>query len=57
MQNDETTEKTLMRYMDFAALGTVSDCMPIIGENRIITTLGLKQMQESRSHGLRKFLE
>lgn len=57
MQNDETTEKTLMRYMDFAALGTVSDCMPIIGENRIITALGLKQMQESRSHGLRKFLE
>lgn len=47
----------LLRYIDFASLGTVSDCMPLIGENRTITTLGLKQMKYSHSHGLRKFLE
>jgi len=35
----ETLEKFLLEYSDFASLGTVSDCMPIIGENRIITTL------------------
>lgn len=49
--------KVLMEYIDFAALGTVSDCMPIIGENRVITALGLRQMQESKSLWLRKFLE
>jgi single-stranded-DNA-specific exonuclease len=31
--------------------------MPITGENRTITTLGLRQMQNSESVGLRKFLE
>ena len=48
---------TLTRYIDFASLGTVADCMPIIGENRTITTLGLRQMQRSESVGLRNFLE
>jgi single-stranded-DNA-specific exonuclease len=46
----------LNRYIDFASLGTVADCMPIIGENRVITTLGLRQMQQSESVGLREFL-
>jgi single-stranded-DNA-specific exonuclease len=49
-------ESILTRYIDFASLGTVSDCMPIIGENRVITALGLVQMQNSSSSGLRKFL-
>jgi single-stranded-DNA-specific exonuclease len=49
--------KTLARYIDFASLGTVADCMPITGENRTITALGLAQMQKSDSAGLRKFLE
>lgn len=49
-------ESTLQKYIDFAALGTVADCMPLLGENRTITTLGLKQMKNSHSHGLRKFL-
>ncbi len=48
--------EVLTRYIDFASLGTVSDCMPIVGENRVITALGLAQMQNSSSSGLRKFL-
>lgn len=51
-----TIAKVLQDYIDFAALGTVSDCMPIVGENRTIVSLGLRQMSQSRSHGLRKFL-
>ncbi len=42
-------DNTLTRYIDFASLGTVADCMPITGENRVITTLGLRQMQNSES--------
>ena len=29
--------------------------MPLTGENRVIATLGLKQMKNSESAGLRKF--
>lgn len=46
-----------MRYIDLASLWTVADCMPLTGENRVIATLGLKQMKNSDSAGLRKFLE
>ncbi len=49
-------EKILQEYSDFAALGTVSDCMPLRWENRTITTLWLRQLAHSRSIGLRKFL-
>ena len=49
--------QTLTRYIDLASLGTVADCMPLIGENRTITALGLAQMKNSESAGLRKFLE
>lgn len=42
-------EKILMQYIDLASLGTVADCMPLIGENRTITTLGLRQMKNSQS--------
>ena len=48
-------EKVLMQYIDLASLGTVADCMPLTGENRVITALGLKQMKNSESAGLRKF--
>ncbi len=49
-------QKILKEYIDFASLGTVADCMPIIWENRVITTLGLRQMSQSKSQWLRKFL-
>ncbi len=54
---ERVINETLTRYIDFASLGTVADCMPITGENRVITTLGLRQMQQSESVGLRNFLE
>jgi single-stranded-DNA-specific exonuclease len=59
-QYDENTKRInniLTRYIDLASLGTVADCMPLIGENRTITALGLRQMKNSDSVGLRKFLE
>ena len=46
----------LTEYIDFASLWTVADCMPLVDENRTITSLGLAQMAHTRSHGLRKFL-
>jgi single-stranded-DNA-specific exonuclease len=52
----QAVNSILTRYIDFASLGTVADCMPITWENRVITTLGLRQMQHSESVGLREFL-
>ncbi|MDD3302651.1 MAG: single-stranded-DNA-specific exonuclease RecJ [Candidatus Gracilibacteria bacterium] len=43
--------------LDIAALGTVADCMNLVGENRIIVEAGLKQLKKSRSKGLRKLIE
>lgn len=49
-------ENILTRYIDLASLGTVADCMPLIWENRIITALGLRQMKNSESSALRKYI-
>jgi single-stranded-DNA-specific exonuclease len=55
--NKSIVNETLMRYIDFASLWTVADCMPLTWENRVIATLGLRQMKNSDSAWLRKFLE
>lgn len=36
-----------------ACLGTIGDLVPLVGENRVIATLGLRALAESRSPGLR----
>ncbi len=47
-------EAKVSEYLDFAALGTVADMMPLVGENRTIVSLGLARMKTSRSSGLRR---
>jgi single-stranded-DNA-specific exonuclease len=54
---DLDRETILEGLVDIASLGTVADCMPLIGENRIITTLGLRQMKQSQSSALRRYIE
>lgn len=53
----ENQDEILLSYIDLASLGTVADCMPLTGENRVITTLGLRQMKQSKSSALRKYIE
>ena len=50
-------EEILRQYIDIATLGTIADCMPLIGENRIIATLWLRELRRSGSVGIRKLLE
>lgn len=38
--------------LDFAAIATVGDVMPLRGENRLIVKWGLKQIPQTRSRGL-----
>ncbi|MBL8048223.1 MAG: single-stranded-DNA-specific exonuclease RecJ [Chthonomonas sp.] len=39
-------------FLDLAALGTVSDMMPLLDENRVITHFGLQELGRSKKHGL-----
>lgn len=43
--------------LDIAALGTVADIVPLMGENRVIVSLGLKHMAKHRRIGIAKLAE
>ncbi len=45
-------EPNLKSYLDLVALGTAADVMPLLGENRILVTQGLKVLEASRRPGL-----
>jgi single-stranded-DNA-specific exonuclease len=42
--------------LEYAAIGTVADLMPLLDENRIIVKEGLKRMQSSSNLGIRALL-
>jgi single-stranded-DNA-specific exonuclease len=46
-----------MHLLDFAALATVADVVPLTGENRILVRHGLKLFSETRWPGLRALIE
>lgn len=43
-------------YLEFAALGTVCDVMPLTGENRILVREGMRAMPDTPNAGLRALL-
>ncbi len=45
-------EPNLRSYLDLVALGTAADVVPLLGENRILVTQGLKVLEASRRPGL-----
>lgn len=53
----EDVEEVIWRYIDIVALGTVADVVPLEGENRVITSLGFKQMTNSVHQGVRALLD
>ncbi|MEM6504156.1 MAG: DHH family phosphoesterase [Planctomycetota bacterium] len=44
--------RLLLDLLAFAALGTVADVMPLVGENRVITTFGLQRISHTTFEGL-----
>jgi single-stranded-DNA-specific exonuclease len=44
-------------FCDLAAIGTVTDIMPILGENRIIVKHGLETLRQGRKPGLKALME
>ncbi len=51
------TKKTVTEYCDIAALSTIADVVPLAGENRTITALGLRKMRKMPSVGLSALLD
>ena len=47
----------LLDLLPFAAIATIADVVPLHGENRIITTHGLKLLASTRHEGLRLLLD
>jgi len=44
-------------YADLAAIGTIADVMPIIDENRLVVTLGLSMIAETKRLGLAALID
>lgn len=50
-------EDMIPHLTDLASLGTVADCVPLIGENRVLVKLGLEQLQKTKWEGLSAILK
>jgi single-stranded-DNA-specific exonuclease len=48
-----TREKTLPSFLKMAAIATVADAVPLMGENRVIAALGLRELRHPAGVGLR----
>ncbi len=48
---------SLKDYLDLVALGTVTDLVPLIGENRILVSYGLHRMGKSCNVGLQALMD
>ncbi|MBQ9086278.1 MAG: single-stranded-DNA-specific exonuclease RecJ [Clostridia bacterium] len=46
-----------MEYADLTAVGTIADVMPVVDENRMIVSLGLRLMENTRRPGLKALIE
>jgi single-stranded-DNA-specific exonuclease len=53
----EHLQKTLMNMLPLVALGTIADVVPLIDENRILTTYGLRLIKQTELPGLRALIE
>ncbi|HVU07109.1 MAG TPA: single-stranded-DNA-specific exonuclease RecJ [Verrucomicrobiae bacterium] len=45
-------ELDLKPFLDLVALGTIADLVPLIGENRILVSAGLRQLNETKRAGI-----
>ena len=50
-------ERLVESFIKIAAIGTIADIVPLVGENRIIAKYGLEGLRQPNNHGLRALLE
>lgn len=49
-------EKEYLKYLDIVCVGTISDIVPLVDENRVIAKLGLMLVKQTRNMGLKSLL-
>ncbi len=49
-------EKEYLKYLDIVCIGTISDIVPLVDENRVIAKLGLKLVEVTKNLGLRALI-
>ena len=49
-------EKSYLKYLDIVCIGTISDIVPLIDENRVIAKLGLKLIEQTKNPGIKSLL-
>jgi single-stranded-DNA-specific exonuclease len=49
---DPKNKEQLKWLLDLVAIGTIADCVPLLGENRILTKYGLVVLSKTRNVGL-----
>ena len=56
-QKMKLDEKEYLKYLDVVCIGTISDIVPLVDENRVIAKLGLKLASVTKIPGLKALLK
>jgi len=56
-ERNRLREKTLPSFLKLLAIATIADAVPLKGENRVITALGLRELQKPSQAGLKALME
>ncbi len=49
--------KEYLKFLDIVCIGTISDIVPLINENRVIAKLGLKLVEKTKNIGLKTLIK
>ncbi len=52
----ELDEKEFLKYLDVVCIGTISDIVPLVDENRVIAKLGLMLVGRTKNIGLKELI-